>query len=585
MPTLNSDGSINTSTDGTWDWKANHTDEEVDAARYEITKAWTLASIKFNKALMKPVSHSDIKIVPGGEELVLCFNTDEHIGTLVDALPEQIPEQFMHYSDSYSSAAGEPAPELPTEISISVDLFNGTGQTIIFDKLHVDYFGGGIYGYDPSDALYNKYQPFCCRLDTMNIDFTDSMFWLTEEDEEKMHEMFGDFPTETTPYRPKHQMDFNAPLGQYIELQPRALLHVCNIVIRPTHTRKIKTGNRVRELVCRFFGLYAGFNGAYGVGEEAGGYAFATSYALDSIREIKVGLASHCEFDRQYGAWQDNGGEEIEEGWKFDEPTPPPPPPDKNRSKRNGKHSEISGRIYVSNSYGGSRHIDLSFYGNKLRYRIPGTFVGWVMFRTKIIGRAGTGTIQAKSITPIITVDTSDGVACSGLHWYVENDPDIPEDGPYTENNGSEKLVLTDNIVCFTVTGAPAPIIDDHLVFVDNTVINITRQYDEGIEEHAVLVDNTVVNIARQYDEDIEEHAVLVDNADVTITAGFTGDVEDHAVLNDDLLLNISGPIRKEINDELVLTDNVSVNISTPFQGNVSDIVELTDNAILAYNS
>ena len=515
MPTLNSDGSINTSTDGSWDW---NNDKIFKAACGLIAGSMMLPK---PKRANKPVVRS---VAPG---LFACWSERSHFsrGTESSEGWTYADTQFCP-AGNYTKYNGYPKYTLQHQYDFKLSLVNTTDESITFDTIEL-YLSNGTFCMLPAVRFW----PWIARTQSAHYELLND-FWMEQEDAEKLQGYFADNLIDM--YRPIHVSIYG-----YTEMTIGSgqTLAVLKGSVYPQHSVTVyKDGTTPLQLQPNFFSQVFRVEDGY----DPRWWPLGTHVIHHfGQQETITPVVSHCAFSIIDGSrWYEEWDEEYPGHYWTREPEGQAAQ-DAQRQEARVATTTVTFTFKVSTT--SSRALlTIKMYGTEKQMIVPPDFDGLVEYVVEVPPQIAMtdNTVVELSTEYSITIESEDADDESSAYIVdavIENNPEIADALPpsFTTEQG-ETLRFSDSAFLL-VQQAPNPEVADSLILADDAfVVHSMPPANPDISDSLVLADDAfVVHSMPPANPDISDSLTLADNADIHQIIPVTPNTTEQLVLSD----------------------------------------------------
>lgn len=546
MPSINADGTLNTSTDGAFDM-----DNEDEYYHFVCGLISASVNIKGRKAgeqgtrVPRPSDDDDkkeyidpdvidIKTVTQQPGLVCCFNVGEHFyNYILDSLdPEEREQQEREILArfNYQKRLGDPRWDITMTYPVFYTLVNTSSEPMTFNEVVITFGSAGISTWQT--MVTHDCQPYAAEI-KRGIMRVDSKFTISTEDEAMLESFFQIRPSDVLYASPSVKFTAAEP----ITIRPYEAVSLLSLLMWMGGKTVYINGETPVQMTPNFWGVEYSIFGAYGQDGNGGFYA-TPSYAYNTSTNMKYGIQAHCSCTHCTGArWYERWSEDYPDtywtyypnGTQVSRPQKPVVP--------DNPSTKVFITTYVKNPTDTPAKMTIRLYGQQYDYTIPAGFEGQTDIEIDVPPSISTTDNTSLDISSQFNISIDKGEV-SNTVVSISNNPTIPTI-PTISFLREQKVALTDYIG-LTLTGTRRPDVEDKLLLIDNTYISHSKPAPspDHIEE-LVLTDTTYV-----------EHQVP-----------FTGPtVNDILLLEDKINLNVVQPFTGAHTDKLILTDSISTN-------------------------
>lgn len=537
MPTLNSDGSINTSTDGAFNM--NNEDDYYNFVCGLISASMNIRGRKstYEPGMPDPLPEEkeivNPTVVPIRTRyqqagLMVCMNILEHTfaGHVAEAIHPaasvtipQTPRSFY-----YSKYSGDPHPELPDHVHLSYAVVNSADYPITFDSLNLLMCASNTYSH-----LWYDYRPWIARV--YDADIAESQHYsISDEDKQALKRFFIQVPVVSLGGETVWSAPFILVHTERTTLFPGECMEFLNVTLYIEQERTVYLdGITPIQLATNCWGM------SYGVQDGKKDIVHYFSFAYDSRDRVTTGISSHCWRGFNFGApqyeqWSKEYPGHFWTGYPQGESYDTPPD---RYGREDNDRTILHITAQVSNQTDHDTTLHVATQAGTQDFTVPAGFEGETTIDVELpLPISDLTDNTAVDLTSDFNVTIDDGEV-TNIVVRIEQDPTIPV-VPKVAYGNEDKLTFSDGLACFVIAGAPTPDAEDHLVLTDDITMT-----------HARVIDNTS-----------EDHLVLTDDIVMTYTHPFTGDIDDKLTLNDAIALNISEGFTGIASEQLSLEDN-----------------------------
>lgn len=547
MPSINADGTLNTSTDGAFDM-----DNEDEYYHFVCGLISASVNIKGRKAgeqgVPLPVTPSDdddnkeyidpdvidIKTPTQRPGLVCCLNTPDHFFNYIldDVDPEEAEQRNREIEArfNYQKRKGDPRWDITLDYPVFYDLVNTSTEAITFNEVVITFNAAGISGWQA--AVTQDCQPYGAEIKG-GLMRVNQWFTISESDTTTLEAYFGITPSDVMIAAPTVKFTAAFP----VTIHPHEALNILSLSMWLGGKTVYINGETEVKLTPNFWGVEYSIFGAYGQNGQ-GGFYHMPSYAYNTSTLTKYGIQSHCSLRRYTGArWYERWSEEYpgtywtyeQIGQTIKKPQSPVTPPTAS--------TKVRITTYVKNPTDTPAKMTIRLYGQQYVYTIPAGYDGQTEIEIDVPPSVSLTDNTSLAISSQFSIDIDRGEVSHTI-VSVSNDPTIPTI-PTVSYLREQKVALTDYIG-LTLVGARRPDVEDKLVLIDTPYLT-----------HSKPAPSPVHN----------DELVLVDTAYTEHQVPFTGPtVNDILLLEDKVNLSVVQPFTGAHTDKLELTDSISSN-------------------------
>lgn len=521
MPTLNSDGSINTSTDGSWDWD---NDKVFKAACGLIAGSMVLPKPKrANKPIVRSVEPC----------LFACWSERSHFsrGTQSSEGWTDADNQFSP-GGNYTKYKGNAKYTLQPQYDFKLSLVNTTDESITFDTIEL-YLSNGAFCMAPAA----RFQPWIAGTDHAHYELLND-FWMEQEDAEKLQGYFADSSADV--YRPLH-----VTLYSYTEITigSNQTLAVLKGSVYPQHSVTVyKDGTTPLQLQPNFFSQVFRVEGS----KVYNPWWPFTTHVVHHFgqQETVTSVESHCAFSIIDGSrWYEDWNKEYPGHYWTREPEGQTAQDAQRQEEARVATTTVTFTFKVSTT--SSRALlTIKMYGTEKKMLVPPDFDGLVEYVVEVPPQIAMtdNTVVELSTEYSITIESEDADDESSAYIVdavIENNPEIADALPPSFTTEDRETLKFSDSVFLLVQQAPNPEATDNLILTD---------------------DAFVVHSMPPANPDISDNLVLADDADIHQIIPVTPDTEDGLTLADDADIQQIVPVTPNKIEQLVLSDSATIN-------------------------
>lgn len=509
MPTLNSDGSINTSTDGQWDI----TDDEY----YYHVCGRIAASMMFSRRAKTqdgtPVRMTDDVLIssaslsrvgiPAG--LTVCMQLANHFGRVAGLSPQT---KDMTYPDSYIKRNLYDRPQVPTDYVVYYDLVNTSSNFIYFDEIALELQQSDNW----ASRVDTDCQPFRGHVTAARFVPNETNFTAYEPDIQRVNAWFTDtLRTDAGDQFITLHAQHRIALGAHSYIRLAELqLHVEPITV-------YLNGITPVQMSLNYFGKEFTILGTTGQGamQRFNSYATVDTDRLPVYQHCKIAI---CAGARWYEKWSE---EHPGTYWTY-APIGTQQPDIVEFTEEVQVAERVTLTVLVDNT--GTEPQDatlqISTYDGVYAYTVPAGFSGLLDIQLDSPAQATETPDEPVNITTSYTIAISSPAAeqpsATLIAKQVKPDQSIPV-VPSVFRRHEEQLVFADSVY-LSLAGSPAPDVEDTLTLTDDTFINhITPAPEPAANDILVISDDAFANQITPYTGDTIDRLNLNDDTYVTV--------------------------------------------------------------------
>lgn len=561
MPTLNSDGSINISTDGSFNM--NNDDEY-----YHFVCGLIAASMKMRKPAKQKTSINDLYFKGMEKGLAVCWRVKEHIANVITAEDRIVGSWTPGDQNSYYNSAPattcdyltDPAPHVRTNYIVEPWLIN-SGDAVTFKEIHL-YL-------DCSGIPLTFYTPGCTKANTVGIERTaysfypywgvedsittilDDTLWTQDEDNRQEIEDYltGRNGQNMGPF--VLHLQVNEELLGGLTLEHGGAVRLCAWAI--TLKDRVVYRNGVTPVTCpmRFYFKRFSILPAAGSGHMIQMFSYANK------GEIKYPVRQHCTTDyitgyQNYEGWFDHPSN-FNDYWTL-VPDSMEVPDEQTQSTQKKTAYKITLKVLVDSDDEATMFIH-TYFGDR-QIVVAGHTDGEITVDIEAFDSALTDNTQLQVTSDVsadIAVET--GTATVQI-TAIELDTDPTIEVPSSFSTEKTEVLTLSESVWLGLQQAPTPEAEDHIALVDDTFVKLTTPpANPDLADELIIADNALVKQTIPVSPDTNEHISLVDSTLIRQTTPVSPDTNEHIGLTDNALLHQTQPVSPDTSEQLVLAD------------------------------
>lgn len=538
MPTLNSDGSINYSTDGAFDMDSN--DEY-----YHFVCGLIAASMKMRKPAKQRTSINDLYFKGMERGLAVCWRVKEHIANVVTAddriVGSWTPADQNSYYNSALSPAGDitsdPAPFIRQNYIIEPWLIN-SGDAVTFKEIHLQLVcpGPPMTAYTPGctkdntagiERSYYSFYPYWGVEDSITTILDDDIWTQDEDNRQEVEDYLTGHPQTDGPY--ELHLQVNEELLGGLTLEHGGAVRLCAWAISIKNRTVYRNG--VTPVTC----LARYYTRSFSILPATGTLGMTQFNSYANKGDVKYPVRQHCTTDYTtgyptYEGWFDHSNN-YHDYWTL-VPDSMEVPNEQTSGAEKRTTYKITLRVKVDSEDEATLFIH-TYFGDR-QIVVAGGTDGEITVDIEAFDSALTDNTQLK-VTSDVSADIAVPSGSANVQiTAIELDTDPTIEIPPSFSTGKTEVLTLAESVWLGLQQAPTPEAEDHIALVDDTfVIHTTPPANPNLADELVIADNAHVN----------QTIPVIPNAN------------EHVSLTDNVLLHQAQPVSPDTSEQLELAD------------------------------